>query len=130
VQEWFGPVSVTVTDMTDDGTVIIGRAGSFFSGFAGAIWFEGAGWMNIEEFFRVQGAVEAATWPFQQPLAISGSGRELVGQPAPGVPLSFFVDMQQVHVCHKGKSLLVGFPGPMLNRVRQGAEIGRCEFLN
>jgi hypothetical protein len=130
VQEWFGPIPVEVTDMTDDGTVMIGRAGGFFTGFAGAIWFEGVGWMNIEEFFRVQGAIEAAVWPFQQPLAISGSGREIVGQPAPGVPLSFFVDLQQVHVCHKGKSQLVGFPGPMLSRVRQGAKIGRCEFLD
>ena len=130
VQEWYGPIPVTVTDMSDDGSVMVGRGGGFFTGFVGAIWFEGVGWMNIEEFFRVQGAIEAATWPFQQPLALSGSGRQLVGQPAPGVPLSFFVDMQQVHVCHKGKSLLVGFPGPMLNRVRQGAEIGRCEFLD
>lgn len=26
--------------------------------------------------------------------------------------------------------LPVGFPGPMLNRVRQGARIGRFEFLD
>lgn len=130
VQEAFGPIPVTVTDMSDDGRVMVGRGGGFFTGFIGAIWFEGVGWMNIEEFFRVQGAIEAATWPFQQPLALSGSGRELVGQPAPGVPLSFFVDMQHVHVCHKGRSLQVGFPGAMLNRVRQGAQIGRCELLD
>ena len=116
--------------MSDDGRVMVGRAGSFFAGFAGAIWFEGVGWMNIEEFFRVQGVIEASTWPFQQPLALSGSGRELVGQPAPGVSLSFFVEMQQVFVCHRGLSLQVGFPGPMLNRVRQGAQIGRCELLD
>ena len=34
------------------------------------------------------------------------------------------------HPCHKGKSIQVGFPGGMINRVRQGAEIGRCEFLD
>ncbi|MBS3823957.1 MAG: hypothetical protein KGY53_08655, partial [Wenzhouxiangellaceae bacterium] len=77
----------------------------------------------------VQGVIESFNWPFQQPLALSANGTELVGQPGPGFPLSFFIEMEQVFVCHRGKSIQVGFPNTMLNRVRQGAEIGRCEFL-
>ncbi len=130
INELLGPVPVTVTDMTDDGTVLIGRAGGFFTGFAGALWIEGIGWMTWNDFFRVQGVIEASNWDFAQPLSISGSGREMVGQPGPGYPLSFYVEMPQAYVCHKGKSIQVGFPGGMVNRVRQGAQIGRCEFLD
>jgi hypothetical protein len=130
LQQSYGPVPVTVTDMTDDGKVLVGRAGGFFTGFAGALWIEGIGWMTWNEFFRVQGVVEASTWDFAQPLAISGSGREMVGQPGPGYPLSFFVAMPQVFVCHKGKSIQVGFPNGLISRVQQGAEVGRCEFLD
>jgi len=130
IQQDYGPVPITVTDMTDDGKVLVGRAGGFFTGFAGALWIEGIGWMTWNEFFRVQGVVEASTWDFAQPLAISGSGREMVGQPGPGAPLSFFVELSQVFVCHKGKSIQTSFPTGMFNRVKQGAKIGRCEFLD
>ncbi len=129
VQEELGPIPVSVTDMNDKGTVAVGVAGNGRTGFVGGIWFEGVGWMDIEEFFRVQGVIESFNWPFQQPLALSANGTELVGQPGPGFPLSFFVEMEQVFVCHRGKSIQVGFPNTMLNRVRRGAEIGRCEFL-
>ena len=47
--------------MSDDGSILIGRAGSFFTGFTGVLWIEDIGWMTFDEFFRKQGVVEAQT---------------------------------------------------------------------
>jgi hypothetical protein len=79
LNEVLGPVPVLPTDMTDDGSIIIGRAGSFFTGFAGAFWSEPTGWMTWEKFFAAQGVAEAASVPFDNPISMSASGTEVVG---------------------------------------------------
>ena len=79
IEAFEGKPSVEVFDMNDDGSILIGRAGSFFTGLVGALWIEHVGWMTWDDFFRKQGVVEAANTPFSNPISISGTGREVVG---------------------------------------------------
>ena len=129
VQDLLGPISVLPTDMTDDGSVIIGRAGSFFGGFVGAMWIEGLGWMNLRDFFYKQGVAEAFDLPMDNPLSITANGSKMVGGLA-GATFSWHVDMSQVYVCHDGNSIQTGFPNGMRSAIADGAEFGRCEFLD
>ena len=76
-QDLLGPIAILPFDMNDDGTVIIGRAGSFFDGFLGAMWIEDLGWLNLRDFFYKQGVTEAFNFPMNNPGSISGSGREM-----------------------------------------------------
>lgn len=129
LQALAGVIPVLVTDMNDEGTVLIGRAGSFFTGFVGAIWLEGFGWMNLKDFFNKQGVVEAWDFPMNNPLSIDGSGNKLVGGLA-GALFSWHVDMTEVFVCKDGQSVGTDFPEGMLEELSDGAEFGRCEFLD
>ena len=106
-----------------------GRAGGFFTGFSGGIWIEGLGWMNMTDFLRKQGVVEAQDVPFDNPLAVSASGSEIVGGIA-GAQFSWMIEADQVYVCENGQSVLTGFPGGLRAKVAAGAEFGRCEFLD
>jgi hypothetical protein len=123
-----GKPPIEAYDMTDDGSVIIGRSGSFFTGFVGALWIERIGWMTFDEFFRKQGVVEAERTPFGNPISISGSGREIVGG-MPGVQFSWLVDLSQVYVCERGRSIKTGFPNGLRAKMAAGALFGRCEML-
>lgn len=123
-----GSIPMLVTDMNDDGSVVLGRAGSFISGFTGAIWIEGVGWMDFAKFLREQGVVEMDKLPIQNPLSISASGTEVMGG-LPGIQFSWHIDMDQVYACNGGVSQQVGFPGGLREAVSAGAEVGRCEFI-
>ena len=129
VQEALGPIPVLPFDMNDDGSVIVGRAGSFFQGFVGGIWIEDLGWMNLRDFFYRQGVAEAFDFPMDNPGSVSGSGAEMVGGLA-GSTFSWYVEMQHVYVCRDGVSVQTGFPGGLRNMVTAGAEFGRCEFID
>ena len=129
VQEALGPIQVEAFDMTDDGSILIGRAGSFFTGFVGGIWIEGVGWMNFREFFAKQGVVEAASVPFDNPISISASGREIVGGIA-GATAAWHVDIDQVFVCRDGADIQTGYPNGMRTQLEAGAEFGRCAHLD
>ncbi|MEJ2604960.1 MAG: carboxypeptidase-like regulatory domain-containing protein, partial [Gammaproteobacteria bacterium] len=129
VQAQLGPIPVEVFDMSDDGSVLIGRAGSFFAGFVGGIWIEGIGWMNFSEFFAKQGVAEAASVPFDNPIAISGTGREITGGIA-GATAAWHVDIDQVFVCRDGADLQTGFPNGLREELAAGAEFGRCAHLD
>lgn len=125
--QMLGAAPILVTDTTDKGDVIVGRAGDFFSGFAGAIWIEGLGWMRMNEFLRKQGVVEAESVPFEHLSGISASGSEMIGG-IPGVQFSWTIKADQVYVCEKGRSVLTGFPNGLKSKVAAGAKFGRCEF--
>ena len=116
-------------DMNDDGSVIIGRAGSFWSGFLGALYVKGMGWTTLDKFFRQQGVLEAQNVPMNNPMSVSGSGSKMVGGIA-GVYASYHVNMEQVYVCEAGNSVKVGFPNGMVNKLASGAKVGRCEHLD
>ncbi|QYJ73682.1 hypothetical protein [Shewanella sp. FJAT-52076] len=116
-------------DMSDNGDVIIGRAGDFWAGFVGAIYIKELGWMTLDDFFAKQGVMEALNSSMNNPLSISASGSKMVGGIA-GAMISYHVDMTEVYVCENGSSIKTGFPNGLINKVKSGAQFGRCEHLN
>jgi len=129
IEAMVGTPPVEIFDMSDDGSILIGRTGSFFTGFVGALWIEGIGWMTWDEFFRRQGVVEAASVPFSNPISISGTGSEVVGGMV-GASFSWIVNMSQVFVCERGNSIQTGFPNGLRAKIAAGAQLGRCEHLD
>jgi hypothetical protein len=123
-----GYIPFLPADMNDDGTVVIGRFGNSASGFIGAMWIDGIGWLKWNEFFRKQGVAEAYAIPFDNPISISASGREVVGG-IPGSQFSWWANMDQVFVCENGVSVQTGFPNGLRDKVAAGAKVGRCEHL-
>jgi len=123
-----GNVPTNVFASNDDGSVLVGRAGSFRNGVFGAIWIEDLGWMTMTEFLRRQGVVEAQDVPVDNPIAISASGSEISAGIA-GVAMTWLIEADQVYVCKDGKSVMTGFPAGLRAMVKQGAQFGRCEFL-
>jgi hypothetical protein len=71
--------------------------------------------------------VEASRVPFDNPMSISASGREVVGGIA-GASFSWYVDIDQVFVCENGQSVQTGFPNGLRDKIAEGAQFGRCEF--
>jgi hypothetical protein len=129
IEAMVGTPPVEIFDMSDDGSILIGRTGSFFTGFVGALWIEGIGWMTWDDFFRKQGVVEAANVPFSNPISISGTGSEVVGGMV-GASFSWIVNMSQVFVCERGNSIQAGFPNGLRAKIAAGAQFGRCEHLD
>jgi len=128
LNQFVGKPPVVPIDMTDDGSVIVARGGSFSTGFLGMMWIEDYGWITMNDFFEKQGVIEARTVPFDNPITISASGTEIAGGIA-GAQFSWLIEADQVYVCHKGKSILTGFPGGLRSMLDKGAEFGRCEHL-
>ncbi|MCK7598041.1 hypothetical protein M0G74_12230 [Microbulbifer sp. CAU 1566] len=129
IQNALGPIPVMPTDMNDDGSVIVGRAGSFFTGFVGAVYLEGIGWINTRDFFKKQGVVEASQFPIDNPLSLSANGSEMMGNLA-GATITFDIDMDTAFVCKDGRDREVSFPKQLIAEVKGGAEFGRCAHLN
>ncbi|HET8942805.1 MAG TPA: hypothetical protein VFN13_12555 [Rudaea sp.] len=129
VYDQVGVVPVDVFGSNDAGTVLIGRAGSFFTGLYGAIWIKDVGWMLIPDFLHKQGAVEADNVPIDNPIAISGIGNSIMGGLA-GASFSWLIDLSQVYVCENGQSVVTTFPDGLRAKVAGGAAVGRCEFQN
>ncbi len=125
----YGRPPVEIFDMTDDGSILIGRSGSFFTGFTGVLWIEDIGWMTFDQFFRKQGVVEAANTPFSNPFAISGNGKVVTGGIA-GLAFSWLVDLRRVFVCENGQSVSTDFPQGLRVKMSEGAEFGRCPFVD
>ena len=119
---------LTPFDMSDNGDVIIGRAGDIRTGFVGAIYIKDLGWMTLDEFYTKQGVIEAQNAYMDNPVSISANGSKMVGG-LTGYSVSFHVDMSHVYVCENGASVKTGFPNGLINKVKSGAEFGRCEHL-
>lgn len=130
VYDQVGVVPINVFGINNDATVVVGRGGSFFTGFFGAIWVKDIGWMEMTEFLHKQGVVEAAGTPIDNPLAISGEGDTIMGGLA-GVQFSWLIDLEEVYVCKNGVSTATTFPDGVRTEVTtNGAQFGRCEYLN
>jgi hypothetical protein len=129
IEAMVGTPPMEIFDMSDDGSILVGRTGSFFTGFVGALWIEQVGWMTWDDFFRKQGVVEASSVPFSNPISISGSGREVAGGSV-GASFSWLVNMDQVFVCERGNSIQAGFPNGLRAKIAAGAKLGRCEHLD
>ena len=129
INENFGLVPVTLFDMNDSGSVMIGRMGSFWmAGFEGVMWVDGLGWIKLGDFFRNQGVAEAYKLGMDNPMSINAAGNEMVGGLV-GAAMSWYVDMKQAYVCQAGSSVRVGFPADAVAKVKAGAKLGRCEHL-
>ena len=114
--------------VSDRGDLIVGRSGSFFTGFSGMIWMEELGMLDFGEFLQGQGIMEAYQDALIGPLAVSGDGKTIVGWGLGTVSqISFAVTLDQVWVCRNGNSRLTGFPGGMMTQLRNGATLGLCE---
>ena len=114
--------------VSDKGDIVVGRAGDFWNGFIGFLWMEELGMLDFNEFLQGQGVMEAYTSGLISPLAISGDGKTIVGWGYTDIDqISFAVTLDQVWMCSKGKSQMVGFPGAAISHLKRGAELGLCE---
>lgn len=128
IQEAFGAVPMQVSDISDDGRMMVGQAGIWFSGLHGVLWLEDIGWIKLRDFFRTQGVAEAYRYGLDNAASVNGKGNEMVGG-IPGYPLTWYVDMKKAFVCKNGRSTEVAFPGQFIDMVKGGALMGRCEHL-
>jgi hypothetical protein len=124
-----GVVPVNVFGVNDAGTVLVGRAGSFFTGLYGAIWIKDIGWMVMTDFLQRQGVIEASNVPIDNPLAISGVGDTIMGGLA-GASYTWKIDLHEVFACKNGESIRTTFPDGLRAEVINGADVGRCEYLD
>ena len=120
---------VVPLDASEDLSVITTRSGSLFTGFTGAIYIEGLGWMSTGEFFGRQGVVEAKYLLTNNIFGVSASGSEMMGGLA-GAQLSIEIDASKAFVCDNGRNVELSFPKQVVQAVKKGAEFGRCEHLN
>lgn len=121
---------VSLFDMNDVGSVMVGRIGTFqFGVIEGVMWVVGLGWIKMGGFFRNQGVADAFDDGMYYPIALNGAGNEMVGGLL-GVPMGIYVDMKRVYGCQNGQSSKGGFPAGAVNAVKGGAKLGRGEHLN
>ncbi|WP_319553722.1 hypothetical protein [uncultured Vibrio sp.] len=121
-------VSLMPADMSDNGDVIIGRAGDVRTGYVGAIYIKGLGWMKLDDFFEKQGVLEAQNTYMDNPTSLDSDGSRMAGG-VTGYSVSFLIDMADVYVCDNGASVKTSFPNGLIKKVKSGAEFGRCEHL-
>jgi hypothetical protein len=113
--------------VSDMGDLVVGRAGDFWNGFVGFLWLKGLGMVDLNDFLKRQGVMEAYTTALLGPLAVGADGKTIVGWGAGETNyMSFVLTLDQVWVCRGGRSMLVGFPGAMLAQIAKGAEPGLC----
>lgn len=123
----YGMVPMQINDVSDDGKVMVARAGSFYMGVSqGAMYVEGIGWIRMADFFRKQGVAEAYRYGLDNPASLNAAGNELVGG-IPGVAMTWYVDMKEVFVCQNGATTKTDFPTGFTKKVMAGAKMGRCE---
>ena len=87
------------------------------------------GWMVINDFLHKQGVVEAVNFQIDSPFAISGIGDTIMGGIA-GLEFSWLIDLHQVYVCKNGSSIQTTFPDGLRTEIANGAQFGRCDFIN
>jgi hypothetical protein len=126
IQAAWGPIPININDISDDGKLMIGQAGIWFSGMQGYMWLEDLGWIKLRDFFRTQGVAEAYKYGLDNAASLNARGTEMVGG-IPGYPLTWYVDMKKVFVCRHGKSQETSFPLGFIDEVKRGAKMGRCE---
>lgn len=128
IQQMFGPIPISASDISDDGKVLLAQAGDWMSGIHGMLWIEDIGWIKLSDFFRTQGVAEAYRYGLNGTASINGAGNEMVGG-IPGTPVTWYVDMKKAFVCKHGNSQETSFPGEFVAEVKRGARMGRCEHL-
>ncbi|OYU25690.1 MAG: hypothetical protein CFE41_20055 [Burkholderiales bacterium PBB2] len=123
-----GTPPLNISAISDDGRVVLARAGDFFTMFAGFMWVEDIGWIGLNDFLKKQGVVEAEKYGLENPIALSGKGQVLMGGMT-GVQATWRIDLSTAYVCRAGQSLPTRFPDEFRDQVKAGARMGRCEKL-
>ena len=125
-----GQPPVEIFDMSDDGSILIGRTGSFFTGFTGVIWIEQVGWMTWGRFLpqagRGRSVKHAVLEPDLDQRQREGGDRGHGGR-------SLLLDRGDgpgLRLREQGPFRVDGFPDGLRAKVAAGARFGRCEHLS
>jgi uncharacterized membrane protein len=122
--------------ISDNGKVIGGRAGSFFTGTSTYVWIEGVGPIDLQTFLISQGLDELYFWFLAQVNAVSADGTKIAGYGfnPDGWMEGFVVDISKLWVCHTppgdpegARTLGVNLEG-LADHVAHGDFLGTCEF--
>ena len=128
--DWFcwGSTPFNPWDIADDGT-LVGAFGSAGSSQATIISDALGGEIELAEFLAGQGVMNATDLSVaSNATKITSNGRHIVGWAAlDGYFGSFKLTLDQLYVCHKGKSQRVGYPGAVATKLKNGATLGMCE---
>jgi uncharacterized membrane protein len=130
------PFIVDPFDISDDGKVIVGRSGSFFSGVTAYAWIEGVGPVDLQLFLQAQGLDELFFWSLAQVNAVSADGKVIAGYGfnPDGWLEGWIVDMSKLWVCHtpgdnpEGARTLGIDLASAADHVAHGDFLGTCEF--
>ncbi|HEX5041267.1 MAG TPA: hypothetical protein VFV75_00065 [Candidatus Polarisedimenticolaceae bacterium] len=120
-------------DISDNGKVIGGRAGSFLTGTSSYLWIEGVGPLDLQTFLIAQGLDELHFWFLAQVNAVSADGKVIAGYGfnPDGWQEGFVVDMSKLWVCHTSgnSSRTLGIDlDSAADHVAHGDFLGTCEF--
>ena len=87
------------------------------------------GTQKLVDFLKAQGVINANDLGIvSNALKISTNGKHIVGWTAvDGYLASFKLTLDQLHVCKKGKTMQVGYPGAVAAQLKSGATLGMCE---
>jgi len=131
VELYYGKYArATIYDMNADATVLLGRGGSFFTGFYGVMYIaEADKWVHLGDFLKSQGVLEYNAYPVNNALAIDARGDTLLMGIA-GHAFSGLLDLSEVMVCEKGRDKKVDFPGQFAQMLNKGAKMGRCDLAS
>jgi hypothetical protein len=130
-------VATNAFDLSDDGSVIVGRADDWWMGqLTPLLWTTSTGWTDFQAFIAAQGT-SAPGWSLTSAGTVSGDGRTIAGWGySPFSRQGWIVKMPKVVICHqpssrhvpqdKKKTILVDFPGSMAEHLAHGDVIGLC----
>ena len=127
--DWFcfGAKPFNPYDISDDGTMVGGFGSA--SSAAATIVNDLLGTQKLVEFLKAQGVINANDLGVvSNAIKISTNGKHIVGWTAvDGYLGSFKLTLDQLHVCKKGKTMQVGYPGAVAAQLKNGATLGMCE---
>jgi len=129
-------------DMSDDGSVIGGRFGSFWSSYP-VLWTEETGTLDMQYFLVAQGLDDLYFWFIQQVNAVRADGQMVGGTGTNyvnpdchsqwGCTEGWVAEIAKASVCHKAdepaeRTLTVGWDS-LGDHIGHGDGLGTCEFL-
>ncbi|MCU0229922.1 MAG: hypothetical protein MUC67_00950 [Acidobacteria bacterium] len=95
------PYIINPAAISDNSHIVVGSAGSFFSGYAPFIWNKDLGTLDFQLFLIGQGLDELYFWYLTQITSVSANGRVVagVGINPDNLQEGWVVDIRQVLVC-------------------------------
>ena len=136
----FSPGSGLTTnafDLSDDGSVIVGRADPFdWGSFTPLLRTPSTGWVDFQAFLSAQGT-SAPGWMLVTAGTVSGDGKTIAGWGySPFSRQGWIVQMPKVVICHqpskiraphdKKHTIVVDFPSSLADHLAHGDVIGLC----